>query len=413
MRIIKRITEFHFLKRPLAFFMLLLITFTAVSCTEKPDLPGKDSDGSGAVHKTNVVRDANIGITEYGDYVYCTWGKIFRYNRKTGEFSRACADSECDGTCPLDNIVGYILQIVDGKLYFGSMEAYTHNYTYGYQDIITGEVKVLRVCSESEGPELCAPCVSGGYIYYMSKILREDGNAQNPDDYLSYVCRMSVEGGKEEIVFGLQDNYELLKFVSGGKLVTYIDGILYSIDIETKERTVIFDGKKEGYLSFGDYMSCLDGKIYFLCKTNSGMQSEYNNITYSYSYLMCLSLETGEAKRIVDKPIISFCLTDDAVYYTPFELRHMYIPEDYKEHPENVVVFLASPELHSCDLDGGNDKILYTNKNMDFAKLYTVIDGVLYGWLWDYDESLHRFGSTYFGIINLSTGKVTATVKPK
>lgn len=339
--------------------------------------------------------------------------KFIAIIEKTDEYSLAYTDLEDGKTSPLNGVMTYISQVADGRMYFSSMEAYTHIYTYGYQDIVTGEVKVLRVCSESESPELSAPCVEDGYIYYICKILRNDGDAKNPDDYLPYVCRMPADGGDEETVCELEDNYELLKFVIDGKLITYFDGVFYSINIETKERIVIFDIVKEGYRSYSGYMSCLNGKIYFICQSDSYVESEYKKSRHQLSFLLCIDMKTGDVKKVIEEPVISFCLTDDTIYYSLFELRHLYIPEDYKEHPENVVIFLTSPDLHACDLDGSNDRVIYTNEEINFATSYTIIDEVLYGFLWDYNENLHKFGDTYFGKIDFSTGKVTAAVKAK
>lgn len=84
MKKIKHIKICHAIFRTFVCLLLLLITFTAISCTEEPDI-SDGGDKSDDLHTTNVVRDINgFGILEYGDYVYCTRDKIYRYNRKNG-----------------------------------------------------------------------------------------------------------------------------------------------------------------------------------------------------------------------------------------------------------------------------------------------------------------------------------------
>ena len=55
-------------------------------------------------------------------------------------------------------------------------------------------------------------------------------------------------------------------------------------------------------------------------------------------FLICMDVRTGETGRVVDDPVTGFCLTNDTIYYLPQKLRYFYVPEDYEEHPEDVVV---------------------------------------------------------------------------
>jgi len=88
----------------------------------------------------------------------------------------------------------------------------------------------------------------------------------------------------------------------------------------------------------------------------------------------------------------------------------MYIPENYEKKPGNVVVFLADETLHFCNHDGSGDKEVYTNEKLYYMELFTVIDNVLYGWLFDYDDESHRWGERYHGSIDLATGVVTKAI---
>ena len=68
---------------------------------------------------------------------------------------------------------------------------------------------------------------------------------------------------------------------------------------------------------------------------------------------------------------------------------------------------MASATLHACDLDGGDPRAVYTNEKLDYIEGFTVIDGTLYGWLYDFDDVNHVFGESYFGSIDLASGEIT------
>ena len=123
-------------------------------------------------------------------------------------------------------------------------------------------------------------------------------------------------------------------------------------------------------------------------------------------FLIWMDVRTGETGRVVDNPVTGFCLTNDTIYYLPQKLRYFYVPEDYEEHPEDVVVYTVDETLHACDLNGENTREVYTNEKLSFSS-FTVIDGVLCGWMQDYDEETHWWNrQAFFGAIDLETGRI-------
>ena len=71
------------------------------------------------VYTTDVVK---ADMQSYGNYVYTYFGSIYRCDRVTNEFLKACVDPECDGKCPIDGAIAETDHIENGKLFFHSFE---------------------------------------------------------------------------------------------------------------------------------------------------------------------------------------------------------------------------------------------------------------------------------------------------
>lgn len=377
-------------------FMLTAVFFT--SCQTNHDTMGE-------VHHTEVIRP---NIQEYGPYVYVDGRTIMRYNRGTNLLSSACVDPECEGACPIEAAISSVNQVVDGRMFFCAFEAYTHVVRYGYQDVVSGDIRILATLSEAEDSMNSGCYVWDGWMYYSKRILQEGGDPDLLSDYIPHVCRVSVEKGNEESVMPTDES---LMMVADGYIITQKDGILYAYNAVTLEKKTLYNLEENGFSTLATTLSYAKGRIYFLCRSHSICTSEYSKREFLYPFLISIDLETGEASRVVENPVITFAVTDDAIYYAPFELRHMYIPENYIDVPEEVVVFLADDTLYACDLDGSRNREVYTNDGLDFVECFTVIDGVLYGWLYDFDDESHRFTTGYFGSIDFQTGKVTRAEK--
>ncbi len=389
----------HILKKVLCILLFVFCMMGTVSCKERPD-----SNISSELHTSSVI--SKDGILEYGDYIFFdSIGKgIYRYNRTTGEVSSACSDAECDGNCILEAPLVFFSQIHDGKLFFASMMAYVHDYSYAYLDLITGNVTVLRTFSEVESTVGISPIVENGYCYYNCKILKENGVATNPNDYMTYICRISIDSKREEFLYDAAGESEQLLFVHNGKLITLFENKIYLITPNCTEKTILFDINKEGYSFLAGDISYLNGKLFFLVKGRTEMLCEYRNRAYKHSFLVSVDVESGVVEKVVEAPVVSFRLSENEIYYAPFELRYLYIPEDYQNHPDKVVVCMSSADLHCCNLDGSNDQIVYSNAEVMYAEIFTVIDGVLYGQFDDYNDKTKAWnGDYYFGKADFST----------
>ena len=395
----KTFFRLHFLLRQL--LISILCSVCVLSCTACQNQKQPSSE----VYSTNVIHSGGaFNLQAYGPYIYAGGKSIRRYHRGSNLLTPACMDPECDGSCPLHGGILIANQLVDGRLYFYSYQNYTHIVRLGYQDIVSGDVKVLVTLSDKEDANYMATYVWDGYMYYSSMLLRDGGDQDNPNDYVHHICRVSVNGGDGEAFL---ETSEAMMMVADGVLVTMQDGTVYGYDILTKERKTLFNIEELGYRNLASEFYYVNGKVYFQCRSTAYCTSEYRGSQHLYQFLLSADIHTGEVNRVVENPTIAFTVTDDAIYYAPFELRHMYIPDDYEQHLENVVIYLASATLHACDLDGRNHRAIYTNETMDYTEGFTVIDGSLYGWIYDFDPETFILGSPYFARIDFESGKVT------
>ena len=358
-------------KKFIALSVLFSIALVCLSsCAEKPEETG--------IHELRAMHMDNL--VEYGNYIYSTRGVdgMLRFDRRTNQISSACTDPECPGNCLLEAPILYFSQIVDGRLYFASWAAHTHEYTYAYLDIPTGQVVALRECGAIESTVGTAPSVADGGCYDRRKILQPVGDPKNPDDYLTYLCRMPADGGAEEVLLELYGDSDMLLFVHQGQPVLFYGTQFSLFDPATKARTVFFDLEAEGFGYLRGDMAMLDGKLYFLVQKPVDV------------YLVSLDIETGECAAVVDVPVINFRMTDDKIYYSPFETREFGSGTIY-----------CSADLFCCNLDGSDPQVVYSNPSLDYTETFTVIDNKIYGWF-----SAPGSVSSYWGVIDMETKEV-------
>ena len=376
----------------LSFFAILIICLSMISCSPH--------SSPSEVYTTNVVK---ADMQSYGNYVYTYFGSIYRCDRVTNEFLKACVDPECDGKCPIDGAIAETDHIENGKLFFHSFEAYTHKVHYGYQDIISGKVTILKTLSEMEALNYSRVFVCNGYIYYSYNILKDGGNAANEEDYKQHLCRMPIDGGKEEVLMQCDES---LIAVIDNKIITVSVGTVFSYDIECREKKILWNYSDHGYTVVGAF-SALNEKLYFLAGTSNYDQCKYTNMKLNHNYLISLNVNTGEASRVVECPIITYSLTDDRIYYSPMVIRYLYIPENYDNHLNEIVMFRGHETLYSCKLDGTEIREEYTNSTVDYIEDYTVIDGKLYGWIKNFNQDTNSWENEYFGTIDFETEIIT------
>ena len=376
-----------------AVLLLAVVTCTFIASCDNGEQPT-------GIHTSNVVSSGIDNLLEYGSYIYFGGSKAQRYNRNTGEISNACTDPECDGTCPLDESIVNVCQVADGKLFFYSFKAFEHNVRYGYQDIVTGEVVVLADLSETEAGagEYCY--YYDGYIYYVHCLLRDGGNAANPDDYEDFVCRTALSGGDEERIVKIVG--ETMQLVAGGYIITYKDNSLYAYDINGQNRKTLISPEQNGYTNFRGDMKYLDGKLYYTCNNGGG----------DVEILYRTDLESGSSERVLEYELYSYTLTDEAIYFIRPAERVFYIPEDIDTNPEAEIIDTnVGPTVYKCDPDGKNVEEVYTDDTLVIFSDFTVIDNVIYGNMQRYNDTSKTLDNLGFCAADIESGEFTAEQK--
>jgi len=416
---------------------LLMLTPIVSSCNtsgENPDVQEKEPTGTidtteknpaetidtteknpaNTMRTTNVIRPG--GIQEYGPYVIPNLQLFLaKYSTVTHQWSKVCSYPMCDECACHGQITPG--GIVDGKLYFRSSDIgpdmhkmKTRTY-YASYDLATGETNVLGYWKTDSGLDAPFGChVWEDYLYYWMLDRSEETEATNASAYSGYVYRIPLAGGEHEKLCALEKG-EGIGVVMDGYIITGYNGNIYRIDLETFTKEKFFSRDENGYRNLlgSQY---LDGKIYMRASTTEYLENEYNSRKDYKSYLISIDIHTGEVKRVVDEPVRMFNLTDEGIYYYPQTQLVMYMPEDYKEHPEDVVIYEGDDTIHFCNFDGSGDRVVYQNGKLFAVLQFTVIDNVYYGYVMEYDEEDHSFGSLRFVTIDFATGEVTEVPKP-
>lgn len=373
-----------------------LICFPLAACTREPSEP--------EIHTTDVIRSGMTSMFEYANFVYFSRGEIFRYNTVTGELDSACLDPECGGKCVIHAGMSRIGALEDGKLYFYSFSAFTHDVNFAYQDLISGEVTILDTLSEYEFTRDNS-FVSGGYLYYYAGILKDGGDAKNYDDYETHLCRIPLSGGEREV---LETPSGIPQMIIDGKLVMFGNSIsLY--DLDTGIEKIVWNCAEHGFRKVSE-LSYVNGKIFALAEAPAEncemMVNEYTGVTYAKNtFLVSVDITTGEWNKVTEEAVESFTVTDDRVYYFPTDLRYLYVPKNAESNKDGVKVSFFGDTLYSRKHDGSDVRAEYTNEKIDTCFDYTVINGRLYG-------SIDLYGSESTGsfcAVDLATGEILGT----
>lgn len=396
------------LRFALCITMALLLCTGIVGCSR----PEEQSDPPENKSYTTNVRSTELAA--HGDYVIAEWGKLYIFERSTETFRMACNNPECDGNrCPLECVINYFAGTSNGKVYFSGVQQFTHNTLLSYLDLETGESGTLKTISEAEDSgNPPKSFVEDGWWYYQRKILKEGGDAENPIHYDLWLYKLALDGQQDQPIRMLKDT-EVLLMAGAGQVITEYGNKLYTTNTQSGDVYELYDLGANGFSNLYTDPYYLDGKIYFLAASYTTVHSEYTKQDYPLPFLICIDLETKEARQLLEQPLMALCVTDDAIYYSLFELKHLYIPDDYEKKPNSVMVYLLGDALYKCDLNGENSEEVYATDQIHYAHIFTVIDDVLYGWLFDYNDETHTYDKTFFGAIELKTGRVIRTEKPQ
>lgn len=365
-----------------AFLALTIILLLLFSCGES-EMP--------EIRASGVVRE---DILDYGPNLFFPYRILFRYNRQTNTVTRLCSDPECNGNCPLDAFADFPRFIDGNNLYFTAID-YNLHILHAYMDILTGEVTVLRDLSQAEDPfgSYTLSC-DGEYVWYQAKLLKEGGDKTNAKDYETWLCRMPKTGGKEERFF--RSDSLCLRAATPYGVVMSDELSIYLIDTSTREAELISDLSAEGYVGWHTTPQYLDGKLCFC--------ASYAKDGTGASYLLRLDVQKKEVKKLVQTPVEEFALTGSGIYYLPSPGSTQIIgtgsnPDAYPS------VLVEKQELRFCDLNGENDETVVTNSRTLLSG-FTVAEGVLYGFIIQWNEEEQGWNKPFFGTEDLKTGTI-------
>jgi len=339
-----------------------------------------------------------VGVVAYRDFCLdnfvITKSRSAVYDRTTGEVKFGfCEDPECDGSCPLETGSPRITGISQGRLYFNTLERTPY---YGYIDIVTGEVVYLLSIDYEEMLPMRPMFVDGGWVYLTRKHLKEGGNPENSDDYIAHLSRIPEDGGKEEVIYAMRENAESLMLIVDGVMYTWYQSKIWRTDLEVWEPMIVHDLETSEINHVGE-CCYLDGNLYFNTIHANGDK-----------YIVRMDAISGEWSYIVDVDVTNYWITNDAIYFSPYEHRLLSDPERYPEGSDEAHYADFSATLYACDLDGENVRAVFTDTSgvLGVGNNSTVVDDIYYGWINHFDQKKNAWGEVYFAELHFDTGEI-------
>ena len=356
------------------------------ACTEKlPD------SLSGTYTYTSRVKGISANEVVCWDNYILTESKSCVYDRTTGEITYGgfCEDPECDGYCFLEKGKMTFVDVSNGRAYFNVI--YGKEIIYGYRDLISGDAKVLTTISFEEMLPNRPTYLDGEWLYYARKMLREGGNPDVAEDYTAHLCRIHKDGGKEEVAYRLRGDSETMLAIADGVMFSYFESKIWRVDMERGEPMMLHDMTSSEIDAIGS-LKYLDGFLYF----------------FGGAGVVRMDAQNGQWTYLLDADTANFVITNDAVYYSKSSTWQVNDPVKYPLDSEEAVVLHVEPTLYICDLNGENSRVAWTDpsRSMSFNRGYTVIDGVYYGWITQFDFESNQFGETFFTEIHFDTGEI-------
>ena len=417
-------------KKCLSCFLIILLAVQSLlllsSCAEKPD-----SNPSVTMYE-NPFHTFGREYQVYGNYVYwCANSRIFRYDINTFERKSACFDPECNEDCILYEVQS-ISGIRDGKLFFTTFatdierDEYnrpigsTNRSHYAYQDLHTGEVKVLRTRMDAEIDDEARGQIifDDTHIYYYVNLLKKDGDPLDSDDYIRTYCRSPLSGGREEVLFPIAENsFEGMLTVYDGELIVTRNDVISAYHLQTGAFREIFNYENSEFLMKPHTFMTGKGKLYFLGKVGvlPGTTPAYYD-----SALVELDLKTGEYRKIIESKVYGYHVDNEGIYYFRLgEVREIAFPE----YGDLKTVCYTEDTMYRCDHDGKNETAVFRNPDINIGSpLFLVANGSVYARLvcsstiryFEMPDGTGEYRATIaFRKIDLASGKIIDPIIPE
>ena len=340
--------------------------------------------------KTSASEPTDATLTKLPNHLYCQIdGVMMRFDPKNDSAEKLCGHTDGDVDCILEHTAPPT-RISDGRVYFGYLSgSEDEKYYIAYYDIESGK-------THRTGIELSVKkdfFVYDGYIYFIDLIT---------------LTRVPVDGGEPEKLTECSP-FEYMFMVADGKIYTYSDNsavsssiinteYIYSYDIKSLEKKELFEFKVSHFnnniINKAEY---LDGKIYFTLDISEKVPTSLDMISkICHRYLYAIDTRTEECNKLLDTEVDEFFLDENKIYYFP--------PAD----PTLGYFYIArSNDIHECNLDGKNDRVIYSNSDIVFLG-GDISNGKLFGRFAGYMPGVNS--DLFYASLNLETGEIKEVV---
>ena len=223
--------------------------------------------------------------------------------------------------------------------------------------------------------------------------------------------RIPTEGGDAELLFDVNNN-EAIYCVIGTKVIivncfaNIIDtstprkSTITAFDLETRKKEVLWSAENTEY-----------GMIRGISYYKNKVYISIDKAGFSGYVLTEFDLETRELYSVLEKPLSSYYLTPEGIYYHLYEQRTVNWRSSLSSLSSDYTTTL-SPELYKCDLNGKNSKVVF--KNSDFTLLSgTISDGKITGNFCGDFPTLGWKRASLILSIDISTGEIILIDKPR
>ncbi|MBQ1196009.1 MAG: hypothetical protein IIX44_07180 [Clostridia bacterium] len=327
-------------------------------------------------------------------------GKIYKYDTENRQL-KILVESEI-----IESYVNYyynysVDQVYKGKLFYHYYSDYARVMNFAYYNLLNGENRLINSVKCNLRGEVV---IYDGYVYCVYCADNEEGYE------VLRISRFNIESGDEQILYESRSRDEFLVAVIDGKIITRQEyDNLFSYNIVNMKKSLLWNAKNNGYDGFF-FFSNIGNKLYFLAPTDEYTVTTDPENFFAFSalipdhYLLYLDINTGEFRRVLDIPISTYCLTENAIYYSPMAVRSVNGKKPYNT-PSDEISY-THETLFSCDLDGQNICEVYTNKDTYYSNNYKILNGKVFCQLGLFNHSNQSFDYFDYVEIDLSTKEI-------
>ena len=276
-------------------------------------------------------------------------------------------------------------------------------------NLLTSEISEIEFSTAFEMNSNYNFYAHGGYLYYFGWNT-EDYVDVIINNYPSYLCRVPVTGGEEEVLAEYQNFNERIVLVDGDTVITSNESSLCAFDVSKKKRTELFNAKNNGFRLIETERSYYyDGNLYFLAEKDLPSVVEADeDFKESWktpdSFLISLDIKKKEWKKVIDVPVSLFCVTDDGIFYVKKKYRLLPITE-FAVTVNDVLTVYGDDSICSQPIGGGEERVLYTNEKLSFNEIFSVKNGKLCGRINSPTENEYDY-KVKFAVIDFSSKNI-------